>query len=432
MTGAAPSAAPGPAAAPPRGMSLRRNFSWTLAGNLLYAACQWGMVAALARLGSPEAVGRFALGAAVATPILMFTNLQLRQAQATDARGEYAFPDYLGLRLLTSALALAAAGAWGLVAGYRGETLAVLLAFMAGKAVESICDVFYGHFQQRERMDHVARSLALRGLLALLALAATYAATGSLVAATVAMGAAWLAVLLLWDLRAARALQGGAPAPLGPRWRWPVLRRLVTLSLPLGVSMMLISLNANVPRYFVEQRLGPRALGVFAAMAYVMVAGTTVVAALGQSAAPRLARLFAAGDRRGFRRLLGRLVAVGAALGVAGVLVAALAGRPLLTLLYGAEYADPRVFLWVMVAAGLGYVGSFLGYGITATRAFRRFTLPYAAVTAVAVAASAALIGAHGLLGAAWTLCLTSLATCLAPLTILLSLRLLSDAPSTP
>jgi hypothetical protein len=31
-------------------LSLRRNFSWTLAGNVVYAGCQWGMLVALAKL----------------------------------------------------------------------------------------------------------------------------------------------------------------------------------------------------------------------------------------------------------------------------------------------------------------------------------------------------------------------------------------------
>src|SRR3954469_7592651 len=86
-------------------LSLRSNFSWTFAGNVVYAGCQWGMLMVLAKLGSPERVGQFALGLAVTAPILMFSNLQLRAIQATDARREYRFGHYLALRLATTALA---------------------------------------------------------------------------------------------------------------------------------------------------------------------------------------------------------------------------------------------------------------------------------------------------------------------------------------
>ena len=58
--------------------SLRHNFLWTLSGNLVYATCLWGMLVVLTKLGSPGVVGRFSLAAAVATPVFMFANLQLR------------------------------------------------------------------------------------------------------------------------------------------------------------------------------------------------------------------------------------------------------------------------------------------------------------------------------------------------------------------
>ncbi|NLE39325.1 MAG: hypothetical protein GX621_14995, partial [Pirellulaceae bacterium] len=51
----APIPASSPAAMPQPGvikpLSLRRNFSWTLAGNLVNAACQWGVIVVLAKLG---------------------------------------------------------------------------------------------------------------------------------------------------------------------------------------------------------------------------------------------------------------------------------------------------------------------------------------------------------------------------------------------
>ena len=80
--------------------SLRRSFSWMFAGNVLYAASLWGIISALTKLGSPEAVGRYALATAVATPLMLFANLQLRPIMATDNDGRFEFRDYLALRLI--------------------------------------------------------------------------------------------------------------------------------------------------------------------------------------------------------------------------------------------------------------------------------------------------------------------------------------------
>ena len=96
----------------------------------------------LAKLGSPEMVGQFTLGLAVTAPVIMFTNLQLRGVQATDAKGDYVFSDYLGLRLIGTGLALLIIAGITFKAGYRWETSLVILAIALAKAFESISDVF--------------------------------------------------------------------------------------------------------------------------------------------------------------------------------------------------------------------------------------------------------------------------------------------------
>src|ERR1700674_4553211 len=83
---------------------LRVSFSWTLAGNVIYALCQFGMLSALAKLGNASIVGQYALALAIAAPVFMLTNLQLRAVQATDSRHEYGFADYFTLRTVSTLL----------------------------------------------------------------------------------------------------------------------------------------------------------------------------------------------------------------------------------------------------------------------------------------------------------------------------------------
>src|SRR4030095_3914974 len=89
------------------GLSLRSNFAWVLMGNAVYAACQWGVIVALAKLGNSFMVGQFSLGLAIATPALMFSNFDLRAVQATDASRLFRFSEYLRLRIVTTMAALA-------------------------------------------------------------------------------------------------------------------------------------------------------------------------------------------------------------------------------------------------------------------------------------------------------------------------------------
>ena len=202
------------------------------------------------------------------------------------------------------------------------------------KAFESISDVFYGLLLQRERMDRIAKSMILKGSLALLALGLAVYFTDSLVWGVVGIGLAWALVLFGFDLRSgALVLSRAAPHTLSgsmiwktrraflllrPRWAIGTLRRLTLLALPLGLVMALANLNLNIPRYFIEQYLGERELGIFAAMSYVTVAGMLMATAVGQAVMPRLAKYYAAHKHAEFHNLLLRLVIIGAVLGLGG------------------------------------------------------------------------------------------------------------------
>src|SRR5690606_24501519 len=109
--------------------------------------------------GNPEMVGQYALGLAVGAPVFMFTNLQLRGVQATDARYEFSFVDYRSLRLVATAFGILVVTGIGLLSGYDRNTALVVLFVGVAKAFESLSDVYYGYAQRHERMDLIARSM---------------------------------------------------------------------------------------------------------------------------------------------------------------------------------------------------------------------------------------------------------------------------------
>jgi O-antigen/teichoic acid export membrane protein len=379
--------------------SLLHSFSWAVVGNVVYAGSLWAMLVVVARLASARMVGAFALGMAVAGPLFMLTNLQLRPLLATDARREYGFPDYLGLRVVAVAAALAVVAGAVWTAGY-GDVAVVVLAVALMKALEAVSDVLYGLWQRHDRLDLVTKSLVLRGCAAVAALWATLASTGSTAVGIAAVAAAWALVLALRDLPLARGFD-----VLRPSFHPATLRALTRLSIPVGVVAALTALTYNVPRYFVEHELGTGALGYFAAVSYAGVAGLTFVNAIGDSASGRLGRAFASGDRTAFARLAGRIALAGAALGALGVAVVAAFGERILELLYGPRYgAYERAFLLTMVAAAMTYAATLLGYALIAARRLNVQPALSAAVVVTTGAACAVLVPRSGVTGAAWAL----------------------------
>jgi len=354
-------------------LALRVSFSWTLAGMLAYAACQWGMLVAIARLGSPRMVGQFALGLAISGPVMLLANLELRAIISTDARREFRFQDYLGLRLLTTVLALGVIAGLALALGESAEIARIVVALGVFKATEAVSDLQYGFFQQRGRNDRMGRSLMLRGPITLAALAGGLALTGSLFWGVAAMAAGGALVLLLHDLPSALTLlRPNADAEsqsARPRWNRRVLARLALLAAPLGLVTMLFALNAGLPSLLLQKKFGVAAVGIFAVLMSLMSVGHVGVNALGHSANIRLAAHFAAGDARGFGRLLARMLAVAAMLGFCGMLVATFLGKPILLLFFGPAYAKEAGLLrWLMAAGAASYLAGTLSYAMIASR----------------------------------------------------------------
>lgn len=381
------------------------HVGWSLAGNMFYSACQWGVLVALAKLGNPVAVGRYALGLAVAAPILALSQMQLRGMQATDVRSEHQFGDYLALRLLTSAVALTAILGVAGIAFPRG-TAAVVAAVGVAKGLDSISDVFYGHWQRRFIFRRVAAVQATNGLVTFAAVAVSMAVTGQVVWAAIG-SVSGSAVALAYAVSMGRGIR--------LHWRLPTLVRLARQAWPLGVVTMLGAANANAPRYFVADWLGERQLGIFAAITYLTVIGSTMVMAIGQALSPVLAEQYACGDAGAFRSTVVRMVTGGIALGAVGAAAASLAGRWILTVFYRPEYgAAAPALTWTMAAAGVGFAASFLGFSLTATR---RFTvqMPVAALSLLATAAGCALlVRPFGLKGAAAAMGLAAVVQCAA------------------
>jgi O-antigen/teichoic acid export membrane protein len=386
----------------PHQPSLRRNFGWTFAGNMISSGSQWVTLTLLSKLGTATMVGQFALGLAVSAPIFQFANLQLRAVLVTDARNAHRFGEYFGVRIVTSLIGLLLAGTVAVI-GYRSPgTGTVILLVAAAKWIDSLSDIFQGLFQRHEQMDRVAKSMIFKGVLSTAAVGAAMVLYGNIIGAMVAIFVVWLGVFVTYDVRMAIRLQAGLSQTIRPVFRPGVFGRLVALTLPLGFVMLLISLNSNLPRYFLERQWGEREVGIYSALAYCMVASNTIISALGQSASPRLANYYAGRDMHSFWRLLRRLLVLGAALGIAGIVVAAVGGRPLLSLLYRPEYGEhSRAFVVLMSGGAVLNVSGTLGVGLTSMQVFKPQVWVLAFATVAGILASWFLVPGLGVLGAA-------------------------------
>jgi O-antigen/teichoic acid export membrane protein len=382
---------------------LRIGFSWSFVGWVGYAGCQWLMLSVMAKLGNPTVVGQFAFALALSAPIFMFTNLNLRVVQSTDALGEYKFSDYATLRLLGSSVALSAVVAASFFLKLTRTALVVVLLVALFKFLESFGDVVAGLMQKFERLDRVAIALLLRGVISIGVFAITFAIWRSLPVSLIAWVVCVAVVIASYDFRVARKL---ASFKGGGLWlHWPQLRSLAVVSLPLGLVSTITSFNTNIPRYTIQHVLSVSDLGIFASIAYPVTAATIISNSLGQSALARLSRLFAEKRIKEFERLVLKLVMVGAGLGLLALILVLACGNSLLAILYTPEYTKQgNLFALLALTAGLNCIGCFLTYALTAARKFRiQFPISILCMVATFVG-SALLIPRYHLVGAALAL----------------------------
>jgi len=368
-------------------------------GSAIYALCQWAILACLAKLGTPAAVGQWSLAFAITAPIMLLLNLNLRALQATDARDEFNFPTYLSLRLWCAAIAVAVSAGIALWSGYDGSTRNAILAIALAKGAEAVSDIVYGLLQKNERIPRVAGSMMLRGALSLASVAGVFSFTRDVVASTVALTVVWMAMATGFDLRAA-----SRELPISLDLDRGRLVRLFWTAIPLGLVMVMINLNANLPVYFLSWKHGPDLVGIYSAINYIGIAASMVAAAIAQTAAPRFARMHVAGQVREGRALLGKLMLAGVGGGVLALAASNVLGEQALRILYTEEYAEHvRVLEILMLACGLGIAASFVGVVLTARRQLRVMVPINVAAISINACLCWNLVPTMGIEGASWS-----------------------------
>jgi O-antigen/teichoic acid export membrane protein len=379
-------------------VSLRRNFLWAFAGSIIFSTCQWLQLVAITKLVSVSAAGDWSLALGVTAPIFVFSMFRLRQVQTTDARGDFRWSDYAGLRLVALAGAFAASL---IITGFAYPSIFVIVVFVAiGKVFDASSDLFYGEEQRRELLAPISMSMIVRGVVAAVVAAGVLWRTSSVAWAMSGVAVVFGLGMLVDGRRVSRLLS----EPKAPSFDRARLKKLFVFVFPIGIQSAIGSLQGTIPRYFLDGVTSRTELGVWSAMSALLVFGNTAVNAIANSTSARLARYAADGDMRAFKRLLAIMIGIGAALGVAAVIVSLLIGEPVLRLVYNDEvaaYAD--VLPWLALASGILWTYLFLGTALDAQRQFRIQPWIHGTSTLALAGACVLLVPSHGVRGAAWS-----------------------------
>lgn len=321
-------------------VSIQKNMLWNTAGSLVYLGCQWLTTVLVVRLSSTyQAAGSLAVAMAVSNIFAPIALYKIRSYQASDVHHEISSGEYIAFRFVTTGLALVITVPY-MVLTCAPSDYAVVLAYLAFRCGEVFIDVLHGVDQQSMRMDFCGKSMALRGVLFLIAFSVGLAISDNLFVAIVAMAIATYPVIVL-DMHWARRFDS-----VRPEFNEKALMRLARECFPTVIGMVSSYAVTTIARQYLGIVQGNEVLGIYASVCTPVL---IIQAGASYMYAPLIgpfAEAFAGGDKNRFRNLLNRVTVAIASISVAGTIGFFLFGSWFLSMVFGAEIAEYSYLLY--------------------------------------------------------------------------------------
>lgn len=388
-----------------RHASLGSDALWSMIGAAAQAGQQAAIVVAFTRWGSPELLGTYALGLALAAPLNVFADRAIRTLLTTARNHEFVLPDCLVVRSLVSLASLAMTLLLAIVWRLDVESAAILGLVGALRWLEGLAQAMYGRMHQRRQVQRLGVSQLGRAVISGAVGVAVFACTGSPLLMLGVSGGLQMLILFCLDWPRVKeecspSTDYGAPSRLARYW--PMLRQAV----PIGATTFLVAVSVNIPRMVLARTAGEITLGVLTVLVYLSFPATLVSSALVQAATPRFASHRSDWLGEG-RRLMRRLLISNVAIAVLNaVCMVAIGG---LLPVFSAEYAEPvRLLPGLGVAVGIGFLGNVPGTALVARRRFRLAFLACVLSCATSAAASFFWIPRYEIGGVVWVMALTN------------------------
>ncbi|MBK03915.1 MAG: hypothetical protein CL932_10900 [Deltaproteobacteria bacterium] len=395
-----------------KSLNLRSNFLWTLFGNGIFAASQWLILIALTKQVPEKMVGQFFLGLTVSSPLLLFTDMNLRAVLVADAKNRFRYADYMKLRLWTFPVAVLLMLIIVFASGYEWQAIIVIFLVFAFKGFEAIGRITHAIFQRYERMDKVSISMMLRGTFSAIALSIMAYTTKQVSWAILGVVVINACIFFFYDLPQSLSFAHTHDeertiyeAEEDRSHQQNDILGLLKHAYPLGLSALFGSLIIYIPNYILEMYHGEEVLGIYSAMFYLGLLGNMVMGALGQATSARMARAHTNGDVKGFLRLLFILILIALCVGGGLIFLAYFFGPKILTLLYKASYAKHHiVFVWIAISVSCSFLDIALSYGMLASQSFKSQSLIFGVSNLIILGFCLLWIPKYGMLGTVWAL----------------------------
>lgn len=288
-------------------------------------------------MSGPELVGSYAFALLINAPVFMFLDMQLKNIYLTA--DESMKDDLFKLRLLTISVGLFYSI---IIALFFPSYFHFIIIVGLIKSIDLIIDFNIGVFQDNYDFNKAGFGLFLKAFLSLFGYL-----IGVFIFSSVKVGLLFVILikilnLFIYDYKYIKR-------PRLQKFSFIQIFHHSKNYYPLGFVLLLLSLNANVPRFFIENKIGVYELGIYAAIAYFMTSGRTVFNSLIESFFPILRKHFKS-DRYRFNKTLILVLISIIVLCFLGAIVGYFFAEELIILFYSDEYLEMNVF-YILLAS---------------------------------------------------------------------------------
>ena len=285
-------------------LSVSQNALYNTLGTVIFCFCQWATSALLVVHLSPANVavantGLLQLCVSITNIFFGISTYNVRTYQISDVNDKYSHGDYIGARFVTAPLSVALCIGYVLILGYDIKTVLCITFYMLFRLNETFSDVLHAIDQKNYRMDYVGISFIIRGIVLVIAFAASLYITGDLLISVIIMAVATTAVVIFYDIP--RTSQFGSIKPV---FNKKSIVSLLVICLPTVISLVAFTAISSVPRQTLEAMQGTEALGYYGTVAAPVLVVQTMATSIFNPMLTELAVLYSNGENRQFMKKL--------------------------------------------------------------------------------------------------------------------------------
>lgn len=377
----------------------KQDYIWNMTGSLAFAFSFPVLTILVTRILGAEQAGIFTIGFVTAQMFMIVGNYAVRAYQVSDTRSRYSFRDYCIHRYICCFLMVLCNLGYGILRGYQGETLYIVILLCFYKMIDALADVYEGELQRRGFLSRAGKSVFWRVFASVMVFSLLLLITKNMLLSILGMLALAIMLFFLFAVLPVRKQKGEKDV-------LSIKRALEIFSpcFPLFVALFLMGYINNSPKYAIEDVMSYEYQTYFNALYFPSQVIYMLTGFMFKPMLVGMAECWSLGQRQKIAHMVRKVLLLITFLVIAGMAAMYIAGIPVLNFVFGLKLGDYRWQAVSMIGAGgLIAVINFMYYVLTVMRRQKILILTYSVIFLLSLLLPELLVEAIGMWGACFS-----------------------------